>query len=209
MMPGDDMTNLTIELIGELHQAVISASTAKGFESTPIWISEDPRSVVREAIKTMDDLRVRIDEVIEHMEDVHRAAGESHVKLKNKYSIRVGKLMLQDEHTRSQLTKALMLDDSHGPMPASLEFILQSIEAVVQMAAGPSAKLTSEPQAETERERVVGLLKVAETKVKELEAIRDAAVEGLMRMDGRPASGNAVESVWRMALASLDKDPNP
>lgn len=55
MRPGDTMTKpLTGDLIATLRQTIIVASTDEGFESTPIWIDDDPRSVVREAIKTIE-----------------------------------------------------------------------------------------------------------------------------------------------------------
>lgn len=55
---------------------------------------------------------------------------------------------------RERLTKTLRLDASHGPMPASMEFILASIDAVVRQAAGPVARLMSEPMVQCETTRL-------------------------------------------------------
>jgi len=71
---------------------------------------------------------------------------------------------------RVALTKALRLDDSHGPMPASMDFIVRSVDAVVRVAAGPSAKLMSEPMVQSEVERL-------RARVEELEAQKDADFE--------------------------------
>jgi hypothetical protein len=77
---------------------------------------------------------------------------------------------------RERLTKTLRLDASHGPMPASMEFILASIDAVVRQAAGPVARLMSEPMVQCETTRLRAKLHTLEAAVR---AVRNGDWRGV------------------------------
>jgi hypothetical protein len=88
---------------------------------------------------------------------------------------------MSDLEIRKQLTKALRLDDSHGPMPASMGFILASIDALMRQVAGPSAKLMSEPMVKCETERLRERVRVLERHVCLLESFMER--EHLMQFE--------------------------
>jgi len=94
-------------------------------------------------------------------------------ELENSYEALSEQLIAQSEEVsedRRRLTKTLRLDDSHGPAPASMDFIVASIDAVVRQAGGPRARLMSEPMVQCETDRLRAKLKTLEAAVR---AVRD------------------------------------
>ena len=78
---------------------------------------------------------------------------------------------------RVALSEALRLDDSHGPKPASMGFIVKSVADVVRQIVGStSAKLASEPMVQVETTRLM-------ERVSELEADKQAMIDDARRVE--------------------------
>ncbi len=96
------------------------------------------------------ELRCRFD----HEEEGAPVCGECR-RCCDALKARVAELGSAEHAIRVKLSRVLRLDASHGPSPASMEFILESINAVIVQIVGTSnARLTSEPMMRSETERL-------------------------------------------------------